>query len=80
MTKSYINRKKALESRDPNRILWWFDRRSALAFFMHSLNAVSASKCSDDFLLSLKGIGPKVIDSLHKAIKSSKEESEGFEL
>jgi hypothetical protein len=71
-TRTDGRRKKALSSRDANRILWLLDKASAYRLYRHSLNAITAANLQDKELLSLHGIGRKTVESLRNAIKKVK--------
>jgi ERCC4-type nuclease len=66
-------KKRALNSHDPNRILWLIDKASAYRLYRHSLNVATAASLPDNELLSLKGVGRKTVRSLRSAIKKAKE-------
>jgi ERCC4-type nuclease len=64
-------RDKAIESCDPNRIVWVLNRSVARALFQHSLNVTTAYKKTDKELLKLKGIGPHALRAIKMAMKYS---------
>ncbi len=70
-TKKERRQHAAILSRNPNRILLAFDRWVATALFYHGLNAVTASKMSDEDLLKLNGIGPICVRSIRMAINTA---------
>lgn len=60
-TKRNGRKRKALMSRDPNRILRVCYSRAVAPLFNNRLNAVAANTWSDEELLQLEGIGPYVV-------------------